>query len=76
LNVHTTNHPGGEIRGQLVSGPVGGIGELADAAGLPSSDGGTTTWSIAMLAALTAAIGFAAAGTVGAAWRLKGRLTR
>jgi hypothetical protein len=76
LNVHTTNHLGGEIRGQLVSGPVGGIGELAEAAGLPPSAGGTSLWSVAMLAALTAAIGFAAAGTVGAAWRLKGRLTR
>lgn len=76
LNVHTTANPGGEIRGQLVQGPVGGVGELVDAAGLPPGDGGASTWHIAMLAALTAAIGFAAAGAVGAAWRLKGRLAR
>ncbi len=62
INYHTAKCAGGEIRGQVVHPPVGGVAELADVAATPLEESpGTSTGIVAAFVA-AAAIGVVALG--------------
>lgn len=76
INVHTTNSPGGEIRGQVLQGGggVGGVAELPEAAGAPLQATGSSDGNAGLIAGLIAAVVAGAVALGGAAWYVRRRL--
>ncbi len=72
VNVHSSNSPGGEIRGQVLQ-EIGGIAELPDVAGAPLDATGSSSGRTGLLAGLIAAIVAGAVALGGAVWYVRRR---
>ncbi len=72
INVHSTNSPGGEIRGQVLQ-EIGGLAELPEEAEAPLETAGSSSGSAGLLAGVIAAIVAGAAALGGAVWYVRRR---
>ncbi|MEX1255102.1 MAG: CHRD domain-containing protein [Dehalococcoidia bacterium] len=72
-NYHTAMCGGGEIRGQVLFAPVGGIAEPPDAAASPLKAGANSDGNSWLIASLAAAAGVAVVVFGGSVWYAKGR---
>ena len=75
VNVHSSNSPGGEIRGQVLigGGGVGGVAELPEVSGEPLAATGSSGGNAGLFAGLIAAVVVGAVALGGAAWYVRRR---
>ena len=72
--MHSTNSPGGEIRGQIpANANVGGVAELPEAAEAPLQATGSSSGNAGLIAGLIAAVVVGAVALGGAAWYVRRR---
>ena len=75
INVHSTNSPGGEIRGQVLQGGtgIGGIAELPEVAEAPLDATGSSGGNAGLLAGVIIAVVAGVVALGGAAWYVRRR---